>query len=40
MKALRLKPLHCIKESLVKGQGRCVVETTFAPIADKKLKDS
>ena len=31
MKALRLKPLHEIKESLVKGDGRCVVETTFAP---------
>ncbi len=30
MKALRLKPLHEIKESLVKGDGRCVVETTFA----------
>jgi hypothetical protein len=31
MKALRLKPLHEIKESLVKGHGRCVVETTFVP---------
>ncbi len=40
MKALRLKPLHFIKESLVKGDGRCVVETTFAPITSKKLKDS
>jgi len=40
MKALRLKPLHTIKESLVKGHGRCVVEITFAPITSKKLKDS
>jgi hypothetical protein len=31
MKALRLKPLHAIKESLVMGHGRCVVETTFIP---------
>ena len=31
MKALRLKPLHEIKESLVKGNGRCVIEITFAP---------
>ena len=31
MKALRLKPLHEIKESLVKGDGRCVIEITFAP---------
>ena len=36
MKALRLKPLHEIKESLVKGNGRCVVETTFVPLTDKK----
>jgi hypothetical protein len=40
MKALRLKPLHFIKESLVKGDGRCVVVTTFVPITSKKLKDS
>jgi hypothetical protein len=30
MRALRLKPLHEIKESLVKGDGRCVIEITFA----------
>jgi len=31
MKALRLKPLHDIKESLVRGHGRCVIEITFSP---------
>lgn len=31
MRALRLRPLHEIKESLVKGDGRCVIVTTFAP---------
>lgn len=31
MKALRLKPLHDIKESLVKGDKRCVIEITFSP---------
>jgi len=31
MKALRLKPLHEIKESLVKGDERCVIEITFSP---------
>ena len=31
MKALRLKPLHEIKESLVSGDGRCVIEITFSP---------
>jgi hypothetical protein len=40
MKALRLKPLHFIKESLVKGHGRCVVETTFAPLIGAKQKNS
>ena len=30
MKALRLKPLHEIKESLLKGDGRCVIQLTFA----------
>jgi hypothetical protein len=29
MKALRLKPLHEIKESLVKGNGRCVIRLSF-----------
>jgi len=29
MKALRLKPLHRIKENLIKGDGRCVIELTF-----------
>jgi len=32
MKALRLKPLHKIRESLLKGDGRCVIETTFSPL--------
>jgi len=40
MKALRLKPLHTIKESLVKGHGRCVVETTFAQLTSERSKDS
>ena len=31
MKALRHKPLHEIKECLVRGDGRCVVETAFVP---------
>ncbi|OGP55049.1 MAG: hypothetical protein A2Y65_04155 [Deltaproteobacteria bacterium RBG_13_52_11] len=31
MRALRLQPLHEIKESLVRGDGRCVIEITFAP---------
>lgn len=31
MKALRLNPLHEIKESLVKGDGRCVIRITFSP---------
>lgn len=30
MKALRLKPLHDIKESLIKEDGRCVIQLTFA----------
>jgi len=30
MKALGLKPLHEIKESLVKGDSRCVIQVTFA----------
>ena len=30
MKTLRLKPLHEIKESLINGDGRCVIELTFA----------
>lgn len=29
MKALRLKPLHEIKQSLRKGDGRCVIELAF-----------
>ena len=29
MKPLRLEPLHQIKESLAKGDGRCVIELTF-----------
>lgn len=31
MKALRLKPVHEIKESLVKGDPRCVIRITFIP---------
>jgi hypothetical protein len=31
MKALRLKPVHEIKESLVKGHGRCVIRIAFCP---------
>jgi hypothetical protein len=31
MKALRLKPIHVIKESLVRGDGRCVIQVTFCP---------
>jgi hypothetical protein len=31
MKALRLKPIHEIKESLIKGDGRCVITVTFSP---------
>ena len=30
MKTLRLKPLHEIKESIINGDGRCVIELTFA----------
>jgi len=30
MKTLRLKPLHQIKENLFRGDGRCVIELTFA----------
>ena len=32
MKALRLKPLHSIEESLVDGHGRCVVTLMFEPL--------
>ena len=31
MKALHLKPIHEIKESLFKGDGRCVIKVTFCP---------
>jgi hypothetical protein len=31
MKALHLKPIHEIKESLVKGDGRCVITIAFSP---------
>jgi hypothetical protein len=31
MKALRIKPIHEIKESLIKGDGRCVITITFSP---------
>jgi hypothetical protein len=29
MKALRLKPLHEIRESLVRGDPRCLIHLTF-----------
>jgi hypothetical protein len=29
MKALRLKPIHSIEESLVNGDGRCVIKFSF-----------
>ncbi len=29
MKALKLKPSHMIRESLIKGEGRCVIEVRF-----------
>jgi hypothetical protein len=32
MKALRLEPLHEIRESLVRGDGRCVIEVRFRPL--------
>jgi hypothetical protein len=31
MKALRLKPVHSIKKSLVHGDGRCVITFSFEP---------
>ena len=31
MKALRIKPIHEIKESLIKGDGRCVITVTLSP---------
>lgn len=31
MKALRLRPLHQIKESVVRGDGRCIIQITFSP---------
>lgn len=30
MKALKLEPLHRIRESLIRGDGRCVIEITFS----------
>ena len=30
-KSLHIKPLHKIRESLVKGDGRCVIQITFCP---------
>jgi hypothetical protein len=35
MKALRLKPLHEIKKSLRKGDGRCVIELAFVKEIDE-----
>lgn len=32
MKSLRLKPVHKIRESLVHGHGRCVIELSFVPL--------
>jgi hypothetical protein len=31
MKAMHLKPIHEIKESLIQGDGRCVITVTFSP---------
>ena len=31
MKALRLKPIHSIKQSLINGNGRCVITFCFEP---------
>ncbi|MGB5292229.1 MAG: hypothetical protein WBN41_12340 [Lysobacterales bacterium] len=31
MKALRLKPAHCIDKSLIKGDGECVIRFSFEP---------
>lgn len=31
MKALKLKPIHSIEESLVNGDGRCVIKFCFEP---------
>lgn len=31
MKALRLKPIHSIEESLIGGDGRCVIKFSFVP---------
>jgi len=31
MKALRLQPVHSIEESLVNGDGRCVIKFSFVP---------
>lgn len=31
MKALHLKPIHEINESLIGGDGRCVIQITFCP---------
>jgi len=31
MRALHLQPLHEIEESLVRGDGRCVIRVTFSP---------
>ena len=31
MKVVRLKPIHSIEESLVRGNGRCVISLAFEP---------
>ena len=31
MKALRLEPVHSIEESLVNGDGQCVIKFSFVP---------
>ncbi len=31
MKALRLKPIHSIEESLIDGDDRCVIKFSFDP---------
>lgn len=34
MRTLRLRPLHEIRESLLQGHGRCVIEVTFEPLSE------
>lgn len=40
MKALRLKPIHEIRESLVKGHHRCVIQLSFEPLSPLSPNDT